>query len=1263
MITRDNFKQVLEFLGFESNGDIYFKKFEEFDCELKVDFKNEKLIYPENKNLKINERQTCNFKQAENFVVFECVFKLLSQGYNPKHIELEPKWKLGHGASGGRADILIKDNNEKPLLIIECKTAGSEFKKSWDNTLSKPTQLFTYYVQVRSTKFLSLYTSDFIDEKVIRNYYLINIEDIPEILNKNTKLLSYANSTSVDEIYKVWRDTYSKDYTTFGIFENNKPYRIGEAKPSTETLKNITSKDIQGKYHEFATILRQHNVSGRENAFDKLINLFLCKVTDEEKNPQDLNFYWRGKAYDNPFDFQDRLQHLYKIGMGEFLGDDITYIANHKIDEAFDVFKNKPNKTKETIKDFVKQLKFFTNNDFAFIEVHNEHLFHQNFEILLKVSKMIQDIKLTESEENQFLGDMFESFLDQGVKQSEGQFFTPMPIIKFIIGSLPKIESPKVIDYACGAGHFLNEYATLFKTKEEKKNVQIVGIEKEYRLSKVSKVSSFMYGSDIDIIYEDALKKNSRVKNDSFNVLIANPPYSVKGFLQTLSDEDRNSYDLINFVDNKSYSKTGAIECFFIEKAKQILEKDAVAGIIVPSSILNKDTPKLYTKTREIILKYFDIISIAEFGSGTFGKTGTNTVTLFLRRRSDIKDIATHYDNMVNTWFECDLKSNNLFKNSDLLKKYCSHIEIDFNTYKTLLCENINDSIFEHETFKEYKYSFEKSSISNELKKKKYFKNLDKKEQYEILKKELIKYIKEIEKEKLYYFMLASSQNSDVVIIKSPTKTNEIKKFLGYEWGARKGNEGIKYLSSSNILINEEIEEDELDTDDKRVLENLEGLKYINTPLYNPSNVNDNNKINKIIKDNFEGIKTPIPESLKEFVSRANLIDMFDFNRTDFNKALSLNPNKNIEILGQKEWQKKLGDVVDILIGGTPSRNNNSFFNGENLWVSISEMNGQIITDTKEKITNDGIKNSNVKLIPKGTTLLSFKLSIGKTALAGKDLYTNEAIAGLIPKSNSILDKYLFQLFNGKLIDLEKDNFNTFGKSLNITFLENEVKIPVPPLNKQKDIIKECEVIDNEVAKASELIKSINQTITNDFNLLYQNANKSYRLSDSKLFELFIGKRVLSKDIEDEPTNDSIVVYSANVFESFGYINKDLIKDFSMDSIIWGIDGDWMVNHITKDKPFYPTDHCGVLRVKTDEIHPIYLKFALEQAGIEKRFSRSNRASTERIKALTIKVPSISEQGNFIEKIKKLKFEIDIAEKVINCANEKKKEIIKKHLN
>lgn len=148
-------------------------------------------------------------------------------------------------------------------------------------------------------------------------------------------------------------------------------------------------------------------------------------------------------------------------------------------------------------------------------------------------------------------------------------------------------------------------------------------------------------------------------------------------------------------------------------------------------------------------------------------------------------------------------------------------------------------------------------------------------------------------------------------------------------------------------------------------------------------------------------------------------------------------------------------------------------------------MRGNIITDTKEKITELAIQKSNVKLIPKGTTLLSFKLSIGKTAIAGKDLYTNEAIAGLIPLDNrKILDAYLFHLFNGKMIDLENVGNKAFGKSLNSTYLKQEVKIPLPPLAVQKQIIAECEKVDQEYETSRMAIQDYRKRISEIFETL-----------------------------------------------------------------------------------------------------------------------------------------------------------------------------------
>ena len=77
-----------------------------------------------------------------------------------------------------------------------------------------------------------------------------------------------------------------------------------------------------------------------------------------------------------------------------------------------------------------------------------------------------------------------------------------------------------------------------------------------------------------------------------------------------------------------------------------------------------------------------------------------------------------------------------------------------------------------------------------------------------------------------------------------------------------------------------------------------------------------------------------------------------------------------------------------------------------------------------------------------------------------------------------------------------------------------------------------------------------------------------------------------------------------------------LFDDFDRPSVLWGIDGDWMVAYLNKDIAFYPTDHCGVLRVLDPEIDSYYVALALEEVGKHYGFTRAYRASTERISAV-----------------------------------------------
>ena len=167
------------------------------------------------------------------------------------------------------------------------------------------------------------------------------------------------------------------------------------------------------------------------------------------------------------------------------------------------------------------------------------------------------------------------------------------------------------------------------------------------------------------------------------------------------------------------------------------------------------------------------------------------------------------------------------------------------------------------------------------------------------------------------------------------------------------------------------------------------------------------------------------------------------------------------------------------------------------------------------------------------------------------------------------------------------------------------------------------------------------------------------KLLNNQVFTIFIGKRVLSNEMND--TYD-IPVYSANVKESFGMIDKLLINDFSKGSVLWGIDGDWMVNYIPAGIKFYPTDHCGVLRVDETKMNPHFVMFMLDAAGKQAAFNRSNRASIDRIKSLSIPNVPLEIQNKVMAEVEEYEAIIAEAQAKMQQCTEQKKQILKKYI-
>ena len=1035
MLTENNFADVLKSLNFdEISKNVFQKNFAE-NVFMKADLNTKKLFYPP----QIKNHDKNNFfdkSHRENLVVFECVHRLLEKNYKPEHIEIERAWHLGHDAKSGRADICVSDfDGEKTLFIIECKTFGKEFYKELKNMDADGGQLFSYWQQERACKWLVLYTSTFENEKIIPKVETVDCSDDKNILlaaEKNPAIKTYKNAYTVENLYNVWVDTYEKKFCGDLIFsENARAYEIGIKPLKISDLKEFG--ESEGIVNKFEEILRHNNVSDKENAFNRLIALFICKLVDETQNTGDSEVSFQYKIGSDSYEIlQDRLQRLHRDGMEKFMDEKIFYLPDDYAENLIRQYfgENRENMLEDLQKN-LRKLKFYTNNDFAFKDVHNEELFYQNGKVLVEMVRLFQNYKIIGAKDLQTLGDLFEQLLDKGFKQNEGQFFTPLPITRFIWDSLPlekiitnekNFEPPKIIDYACGAGHFLTQGFEAINDYFAQKNIEpppywedkkLFGIEKDYRLARVSKISFFMHGADKgSIIFGDGLENNSDrfISPGSFDILVSNPPYSVKGFKPHLKLE--NKFDVLEKISNDG----SEIETLFVERIAQLVKPKGIAAVILPSSILNKDG-KSFIAARESILKNFLIRAVVEFGSKTFSATGTKTNVIFLERLEDAPNRFNLLLDSVEWIFRNYLRDD--WEDKTIFDAWLKKISVDEKIYTQFILREKNFSDWKDDSyFGEYFAEF-----NEKIQPPKSLKSDDEKISW--LNQKFYDFAHEIEKEKLHYFAMTYTQTT--LIISAPEKIEEQKKFLGYEWLTRKKYEGIHHL-------------------------NMGGL------LYDPKNRRAENRLAAAVRKSFSDKQISIPDAEKYF-RYLGLSDMISFNGVNFTKRIKTTPPRNM---------------------------------------------------TAEK-----------------------------------------------------------------------------GKTI-------------------------------------------------------------YKLSSSN-FEISIGNRVLSTEII---AGGKIPVYSANVFKEFGRINKQNITDFSKPSIIWGIDGDWMVNLIPANQPFYPTDHCGVLRVNTEKILPEYLTFVLRVEGEYEKFSRSNRASIERVKSLSVQIPSVEVQKKIVAEFEEVDKKIAEQEKIISDNDE-----------
>ena len=178
----------------------------------------------------------------------------------------------------------------------------------------------------------------------------------------------------------------------------------------------------------------------------------------------------------------------------------------------------------------------------------------------------------------------------------------------------------------------------------------------------------------------------------------------------------------------------------------------------------------------------------------------------------------------------------------------------------------------------------------------------------------------------------------------------------------------------------------------------------------------------------------------------------------------------------------RLKDAFDLQMGKTPARNTPSYWDGNHKWISIADIGsaGKYIATTKERITDKAITESGIRAVPAHTVIMSFKLSIGKTAITSEEMYTNEAIMAFISNGTYAIDTdYLYHMCCGTAWT-EGTNKAVMGLTLNKATL-SEKRISLPEITEQRNIAAKFDALDNVIEKTQSELSSLDRLVKSRF--------------------------------------------------------------------------------------------------------------------------------------------------------------------------------------
>ena len=718
-------------------------------------------------------------------------------------------------------------------------------------------------------------------------------------------------------------------------------------------------------------------------------------------------------------------------------------------------------------------------------------------ETLKSFLKIIDQFEYDHSER---LGDAFEYLLSVlGSQGDAGQFRTPRHIIDFMVDIVePKI-GETILDPACGTAGFLisaYKYILRHNSSEGKSNGDLLTPDQRKQLAqnicgydispdmvRLSLVNMYLHRITEPRITEyDTLTSDAKW-NEYFDVILANPPFmSPKGGIKP--------HARFSIQSKRS-------EALFVDYIIEHLTKTGRGAVIVPEGVIFK-TDSAFVKLRKMLINDNYLYGVISLPQGVFNPySGVKTSILLFD-----KVIAKLTDKILFAKVENDgfsLGAQRRPIEGSQLESIASAIkDIRIKIHRNEECAS--DTIVS--LIEKVKIAEHPEYILNS---EQYLSQLSNKTQYDVVELSTIcemqrgvVYNKEDEVEDNGYEILRANNISlnnqldlsDIKMISKEVHISPTQQLHKDDILLCVASGSAVHIGKVAYIVNDTqyyfggfmaaIRCDENQVLPKYLyylLADTRFKEYLNAAIAGANIKN----INKKILGNF---KIPLPSTITE---QQAIVAELDSYQKILDAARIIVDNYKPQIDIDPNWpMAALGDICDIRSGGTPSRDNPDYWNGNIPWVGSGVCKDKPISAADEYITEQGFNHSNAKLFKVGTTLIALVgATIGKTAYLEFETTTNQNIAGLYPKDeNVVLTKFLFyaaQLLYSEFIKLGDGKF----RMANLSFVKG-LKIVLPNPDIQKEIVeqldREQKYVDSVKGLINVFTEKMNQRIARIWN-------------------------------------------------------------------------------------------------------------------------------------------------------------------------------------